>query len=164
MPTSHPLDILIQHNRWANERLLDACAALSDEQFHRRFEMGNGSLHDTLTHLIGAMRVWNDVLVGGEVRARIEGSRNTVSQLRAMHDEVAASLAAQSHARPLDELVTRVRNGQPYTFTRGGVLTHVTTHGMHHRAQCLNMLRHVGVATLPQSSVLEWMLYADPKK
>jgi len=41
------------------------------------------------------------------------------------------------------------------------VITHVTTHGMHHRAQCLNMLRHVGVNPLPQSSVLQWMLAGE---
>jgi uncharacterized damage-inducible protein DinB len=27
---------------------------------------------------------------------------------------------------------------------------------MHHRAQCLNMLRHLGVTPLPASSVTEW--------
>jgi uncharacterized damage-inducible protein DinB len=30
------------------------------------------------------------------------------------------------------------------------------THGMHHRAQCLNMLRRLGVQPLPPSSVAEW--------
>ncbi|RMH26245.1 MAG: hypothetical protein D6693_07555 [Planctomycetota bacterium] len=41
------------------------------------------------------------------------------------------------------------------------MVTHVCTHGMHHRAQCLNMLRRLGVETLPPSSVVEWMLTAD---
>jgi hypothetical protein len=27
--------------------MLDACAKLTDEQFHHRFEIGPGSLHDT---------------------------------------------------------------------------------------------------------------------
>jgi uncharacterized damage-inducible protein DinB len=35
---------------------------------------------------------------------------------------------------------------------------HVATHGMHHRAQCLNMLRQLGVNPLPPISVLEWIL------
>ena len=48
-----------------------------------------------------------------------------------------------------------------YSFTRGGVLTHVATHGMHHRAQCLNMFRSLGIAPLPSNSVLEWMLMVD---
>jgi uncharacterized damage-inducible protein DinB len=65
---------------------------------------------------------------------------------------------------PRHGLVSRERGGKMYTFTRGAVVTHVTTHGMHHRAQCLNMLRHVGVSPLPPSSVLEWMLMVDQKR
>ena len=60
---------------------------------------------------------------------------------------------------PSDELVTGSRGDR--TFARGAVLSHVMTHGMHHRAQCLNMLRHVGVDPVPPSSVLEWIMMAD---
>ena len=49
-----------------------------------------------------------------------------------------------------------MRDGRTADFTRGAILTHVTTHAMHHRAQCLNMLRHLGVTPLPPSSVTEW--------
>ena len=66
-------------------------------------------------------------------------------------------------AHPLEENVTATRGGKSYTFTRGGVLTHVTTHGVHHRAQCLNMFRQLGVSPVPASSVLEWMRDVDVK-
>ncbi len=33
--------------------------------------------------------------------------------------------------------------GKTHRFALGAALVHVTTHGMHHRAQCLNMLRHL---------------------
>jgi uncharacterized damage-inducible protein DinB len=62
MPTSDPLDILLAHDRWATRNILDACSKLSDEQFHQRFEMGPGSLHDTITHVLAAMRLWGDLL------------------------------------------------------------------------------------------------------
>ena len=64
-------------------------------------------------------------------------------------------------AHPADELVTGSRGDRTFTFARGAVLSHVMTHGMHHRAQCLNMLRHVGVDPVPPSSVLEWIMMAD---
>jgi uncharacterized damage-inducible protein DinB len=42
------------------------------------------------------------------------------------------------------------------------MLIHVTTHGMHHRAQCLNMLRQLAVPgisdRLPEIDVLEWQV------
>ena len=163
MPTSDPVEILLASNRWATRNILDACVELSDEQFHQRFEMGPGSLHDTLTHILGAMRGWGDLLAGRVFGTRLEeGGRRTPQELLTLLDEAAADLESSAKAHPVDELVTRTRDGKSYTFSRGGVLTHVTTHGMHHRAQCLNMLRHLGVDPLPPSAVVEWMLTADP--
>jgi len=161
MPKSEAFDILLTHNRWATRNLLEACAALSGEQFHQGFEMGPGSLHDTTTHILGAMRGWGDMLAGREQRPRLEGPKRTPQQLLELLDEISDDLEASAGAHPADEMVTGSRGGRSFTFTRGGVLTHVTTHGMHHRAQCLNMLRQLGVEPLPPSAVVEWILVAD---
>jgi uncharacterized damage-inducible protein DinB len=161
--TSDPIDILLAQNRWATRTLLEACATLTDEQLHQRFEMGPGSLHDTITHILGAMRGWGDLHGNREQRPRPEGERRTPQALMAMLDEASDDLEASAAAHPKDELVTGTRGDRTYTFTRGGVLTHVLTHGMHHRAQCLNMLRQLGVAPLPSSSVVEWILMVDAK-
>ena len=158
---SDPVEILLTHNRWATHNVLEACAALSHEQFHQAFEMGPGSLHDTTTHILGAMRGWGDMLAGREQRPRLEGEHRTAQELLELLDEISGDLESSVRAHPPDELVTGSRGGRTYTFTRGGVITHVTTHGMHHRAQCLNMLRRLGVDPLPPSAVVEWMLMAD---
>jgi uncharacterized damage-inducible protein DinB len=163
--TSNPFDILLAHDRWATEQILQACAGLTPEQFNRPFEMGRGSLHNTVAHLLAAMRAWNDMLNGREPGPRIDsdGKQHTAGELLSLLNEIAAEFSASARAHPLDGIVTRVRDGKTYTFTRGGVVTHVATHGMHHRAQCLNMLRHVGVKPLPPSSVLEWMNMVDSR-
>lgn len=158
---SDPLEILLTHNRWATRNLLEVCAALSEEQFHRAFDMGPGSLHDTVTHILGAMRGWGDMLAGRDQRPRLEGEKRTPQQLLELLDEIADDLENSAKTHPTDETVSGERGGRSYTFTRGGVLTHVTTHGMHHRAQCLNMLRQLGVDSLPPSAVVEWMLMVD---
>ena len=72
MPESDFLQVLLSHDRWATAQLLDACAKLTEEQFHRRFDIGPGSLHDTLTHVVGAMRAWTETLAGAEPRPRLE--------------------------------------------------------------------------------------------
>ena len=85
MPTSDPATILIEQNLWATGQLIDVCAGLPPEQFHQRFEMGPGSLHDTLTHILGAMRGWSDLLAGREQRPRLEESGPyDVEQLEAL--------------------------------------------------------------------------------
>lgn len=161
MAKSDPVEILLTQNRWATRNLIEACAGLSDEQFHQKFPMGVGSLHDTVTHVLGAMRGWGDLLAGRDQRPRLEGETRSTEDLLALLDESSDDLEASAAAHPVDELVTGARGGRSYTFTRGGVLAHVTTHGMHHRAQCLNMLRQLGVDPLPPSAVVEWMLMAD---
>jgi uncharacterized damage-inducible protein DinB len=162
MPTSNPFDILLEHDRWATQQIIRACSALNEEQFKRPFEMGPGSLHNTTRHMVGAMSGWGDLLAGREPRPRLEqGPERTPAELLALWDGIAADFAHSARSHPLEELVTRERGGKMYTFTRGAVVTHVTTHGTHHRAQCLNMLRQMGVRPLPPSSVLEWMLMVD---
>lgn len=162
MPSSDPVQILLDVNTWAMRNLIDACEPLTPEQLHQRFDIGPGSLHDTLTHILGSTRAWGDMLAGREPRDRLEsGTQRTCAQLRELLDLIDAEFRRAALARPFNESVTGTRGGHTYTFTRGGVITHVLTHGFHHRAQCLNMLRHLGVERLPRSAVVEWMLKVD---
>ncbi|MFT3788186.1 MAG: DinB family protein [Tepidisphaeraceae bacterium] len=164
MPQGDCLQILFSHDRWATAQLLNACDALTTEQFHQRFDMGLGSLHDTLTHVIGAMRTWTDTLADVELRPRLEtdGQRRTPAELRSLLGEVADAFAAELTRRPHGEVVTRrLMSGKTIHLTRAAALMQVLTHGMHHRAQCLNMLKQLGVKPLPPSSVVEWTWVVD---
>jgi uncharacterized damage-inducible protein DinB len=163
MPKSDPLEILLAFDQWATRQILEACTPLRDEQFHQRFEIGPGSLHAATTHILGAMQIWTQILAGQEPGPRLEedGRKRTPAELMALLESYTRNLAEQAHRRPLEETVSRVRDGKTYHFTRGSVLMQVLTHGMHHRAQCLNMLRHLGVKPLPPSSVTEWTIRAD---
>jgi uncharacterized damage-inducible protein DinB len=164
MPESDPLEILLSHDRWATAQSVDVCGKLTADQFHRLFDIGPGSLHDTLTHVVGAMRAWTETLSGAEAGPRLEGDgqRRTVEQLRALLEEAWGELAAEARRRSLAEMVSRrTRDGRTIEMTRGAVLVQVATHGMHHRAQCLNMLRQLGVKPLPASSVAEWTWLGD---
>ncbi|MEZ6241582.1 MAG: DinB family protein [Phycisphaerales bacterium] len=162
MPASNPVEILLAHNHWATRNILDACTKLSDAELDKPFEMGVGSLRATMTHLLGALRGWGDLLADREQRERLEKSGPySPVQLLELLDEIAADVLESAESHPVDEIVTGERAGKTYSFTRGAVLTHVTTHGMHHRAQALNMLRRLGVDPLPPSSVMEWVFMVD---
>jgi len=166
MPETDPLRILIAHDRWATTQLLDACDKLTPEQFHRRFDLGPGSLHDTITHMLAAMRAWTETLAEIEPRPRLDadGQQRTPAELRALLEESADAFTTQAHRRPLADTVTRrTRDGRTLTVTRAAVLLQVTTHGMHHRAQCLNMLKQLGVKPLPPRSVVEWTRLGEMK-
>lgn len=159
-----PTHILLAHDRWATRGIIQACEPLTFEQLHRKFEMGCGTLHDTTIHIIGALRIWSDTLGQRQVRPWIdEAPRRSVAELLALHTEAATDLAAVALSGPLDQPLQRERLGTVYVYTRATIIMHVTTHGMHHRAQMLNMLRHLGVNPLPPSSVVEWSRAGCPE-
>lgn len=179
--TGDPMDILLKHDAWATRRVLEACAGLTGPQMHTKFDIGLGTLHDNLTHIIGAMRRWADRIDERAVRPSIE-SRGTstdpaptpigrsVRELMELLDEAAADLAgvARKYAGRLHEPIKPVFGGKAYTFSRGAALVHVCTHGGHHRAQCINMLKRLGVSGLsdhlPDVAVTEWQAEVETKE
>ncbi len=153
-------DRLLLQNAWATRVLLERCRALTPEQFSQRFDIGPGSLHDVLRHLIGAMRRWSDRIAGRPVRERLEKAPD-------LHTPDELLIVLEEAARDLQEAVHRVRQEgrydemmqtefSPARFTRGTAIVQVLTHGAHHRAQALNILRRLGVADLPELDAIEW--------
>lgn len=163
--TSDPVTILLRHNDWANRALLERCAALSPEQMRRRFEIGPGSLHDALVHILGCMERWADRVAGRALRPSPEGAEHAIADLRprfgAATDDLAAIAADLAMSgRGGEEVTIEFRRDDgasiPVTFTRHAALVHCLVHGAHHRAQCLNMLRQLGVRPLPDLDVIDW--------
>src|ERR1700690_3082552 len=64
MVTPELIRFLFQYNQWANLRTLDACAALTNEQFTRNLGSSFGSVRDTIAHIYGAEWVWNERFLG----------------------------------------------------------------------------------------------------
>lgn len=154
-----PVGTMLAHNAWANDHLIEACARLTDAQLDHEFPMGLGTLRRSITHIIGAMRGWTDLLAKRPARDRIEnGAPAGPAEWRTLHADAARDLAEHALSGPLDEVLTAERGGKSYSFVRSHVLVHVTTHGVHHRAQCLNMLRHLGVTDLPPNSGMTWAM------
>ena len=139
---------------------------LPEEQFHRRFDIGPGSLHDTLLHIVGAMQRWSDRIGGVQLRPSPEAEKRRRSPgellelLDAAQSDLAAAAREASAGQGLDSTITVTFPGErPMAFTRAAALVHVTTHGMHHRAQALNMLRQLGRNDLLDCiDVLDWSL------
>lgn len=155
------LDRLLGHDAWTTRLVLLRCGELSDDQLHRRFDLGHGTVHATLVHLIGNVRDWTDLMAGQPVAADDAGRRGlSVADLLARHDAAAADFAA---------LARRVRNEgryqetwvdtldePPTAKTYGGAVAHVLTHNMHHRGELLHMLTRLGLPDLPEGDVLSW--------
>lgn len=180
--SSDPLHILLLHDHWANRRVLELCRELTPDQFHTRFDIGPGSLHDTLAHVIAALRRWGDRLTERPLRPAIDipprklpvasdYRHRTPDELLELLDPAAAELAALANAYTLPNanpnLSSQIEislDGNRYRITRGAGLVHIATHGSHHRAQCLNMLRRLGINPLPELTIVDWQAEVESKQ
>lgn len=78
---------LARYNAWANRRLYDACATLSEADYRKTRPVYFGSIHGTLNHLLVGDRLW---------MARFEGAPPGVSALeQILYDEFASLRAAR---------------------------------------------------------------------
>ncbi len=182
--TSDPVEVLIASDAWGTRAVLNVCRGLTREQFHARFAIGPGSLHDTLTHMVTVMRRWTDRLAGRTPRPMLhsvpeyphlggEDKDRTPEELLALLDDAERDLREVARACREDYAAT-IRVDWPsgdgwktYTFTRGCIVAHVTSHGYHHRAQCLNMLRQLGAPVpgvtegMPEPSAADWQAFVE---
>ena len=143
---------LFAHSDWARDKLMRIAKDLSDEALDRALEMGLGSLRATLHHLWAVERVWLDRWLEKPAPALADPERSlAVTELRERSCRTADErnrLLDQFDAEGLGRRITYTNaKGEDWTYALGDMVLHVCNHGMHHRAQALNMLRHTGVKT-----------------
>ena len=143
------LRALFAHNDWARDHVIEMASPLSDDQLDQPFEMGLGSLRNTLYHLWAAERVWLDRWLGdGNARYAESQAPLTVATLSDRFRATAVQrddfLKQIGGAGESNRITFTGRQGDSLTFPLGDMMLHVCNHGFHHRAQALNMLRILG--------------------
>jgi uncharacterized damage-inducible protein DinB len=163
---------LHEHRQWATRRLLAAAGQMSAEQLRLPFEIGQGSIWRSLTHMYAAEFVWLEALTGndnpvapGDVRGELPGNQmgdEAINSLDALAgrwaelDERWNTYLAALDSASYDELVYKANSqtGERYGTRRSDVLLHVCTHAQYTTAQAINMLRQVGASNLPDPMLI----------
>jgi uncharacterized damage-inducible protein DinB len=140
---------LYDFNAWANGRTLEACAALTPEQFTRDLGSSFPSVRDTLAHISGAEWIWLERW-NGRVPASIPNAADypDFESMRRRWAEVEHDLLTYIK-RLAPEDVDRVVEfktlaGTPYAQPLGQCMQHVANHSTYHRGQVTAMLRQLG--------------------
>ena len=153
------LDRLLGHDSWTTRQLLDRAMELSDEELDREFDIGHKSVRRTFEHLIWNIECWTDLIKSRSVRNRPEPGQSTeaiCNRHRAADAEFRAFAREVADQNRLDESFLDTLDDPPKEKSLGGAIVHLATHGMHHRAQLLFMLRRLGVEHLPEGDALSW--------
>jgi uncharacterized damage-inducible protein DinB len=140
--------LLYDYNSWANHRALDACAALSEEQFTRDLGSSFRSVRDTLAHICGVEWLWLERWHGRSHNALPPAAEfPNLETLRHRFDEVernlldyVASLTPEDIQRIIQHKTTQ---GVPQAAPLWQMLQHLVNHGTYHRGQVATMLRQL---------------------
>jgi len=142
---------LYQYNRWANHRLLDTVARLTEEQYFAEVPP-IGRVHAILVHSFGAEALWRVRAQEGISPSGFfdEANYPTLADLTAkwateesLMQSYITGLTEEALAAPIDY---KNLSGQPLQNKLSDILTHVVFHGMQHRSELAIILTSYGAS------------------
>jgi uncharacterized damage-inducible protein DinB len=144
--TPNQLHNLALHNRWANNRLLQASAALTADERERNLQASFNSLEGTLIHILWGERGWLSFWQTGNFVPRpAPDDYPDFASLReawARHDEAYMTYLCNLTQSELDS----PRTLDATTYTLGELIQHALNHSTYHRGQVALLLRQLGQA------------------
>jgi len=149
--TLQDLHTLLDFHYWARDRMLDAVAAVTPEQYTKNLGSSFGSIRDTLVHTYSAEWAWCRRWHGESPTTRPAAEQfPDVASLRAMWAQqegetraFLASLGEPGVTRTFDYMML---SGEPATSVFWHMLQHVVNHASYHRGQVTTMLRQQGAS------------------
>jgi uncharacterized damage-inducible protein DinB len=143
--TNAPLARMFEYNLWANDRVIDACRELKDEQLDAAGENAFGSIRSTLLHLIYGQYSFVARLGGRAQDARsFSPPWPGFEALAAVAAETGEALRAAAAALIEDADVVLAYQAKSYRYHKSFFLTHALAHGTEHRTQVGVMLAQLG--------------------
>ena len=140
------LEELFAHNLWANLRLLDACAGLSEAQLAASAPGTYGSIRDTLVHIIAAEERYVSLLTGEQPEKPLRESEGFpgLHELRERARRTGEGLAGTAGTPP-EHVLRGTRRGEPFAIRSVVPLIQAINHATEHRAHVATILSQEGV-------------------
>jgi len=134
---------LFEHNNWANQKIVQACYALSDDQLDVQPQSATkGSIRRTLLHLVHSQLGYLSLLT-----MPVDQRRDIAPAFAELADSVRRSgeglLALASGAR--QPLESRIQTKDAFYAQPWVVMVQVINHATEHREQLKSMLSALGV-------------------
>jgi uncharacterized damage-inducible protein DinB len=135
---------LFEHHNWANEQILQACAALSDEQLDAAPQSATkGSIRKTLVHLVSSQHAYLSILkIPVESRPRVQLSFNELQESVRLSGERLLALV-RDEADKISAIRVQPNNG--YIIESWVLIVQIINHATEHREQIKSMLSGLGI-------------------
>jgi uncharacterized damage-inducible protein DinB len=147
---ANDIRMLFDYNYWANARILNAAARLTDEQFSAPGNLSFGGVRGTLVHLFGAEYLWRK-----RTQERVspsslppESAYPDLATLRTRWDEEERLMRAYLDGLTDEALQETFKykniKGLEFEMVLWRALVHVANHGTQHRAEVAVLLTDFG--------------------
>lgn len=155
------LQEMFNHNNWANESLLEACAALGESQLDATTNGTYGSIRDTLRHLVAAQQRYAALLRGTQVSDPLQpGAFPGIDDLRRRADESGRALVEIASAEGGERAIRTKFDEKDYDVSASVILVQVINHATEHRSQVFTIMTQQGV----QPPMLDSWTHGDATK
>jgi uncharacterized damage-inducible protein DinB len=138
--------MLYSHNLWANLKLLEHCAKLTNEQLDATSPNGYGSIRDTLQHIVHAEQSYFARISTGQRYPRAEGEPPmTIAQMMDSIRTTSGGLIEWGGKVQASDTVEIDWEGTPRDVPKTIILTQVINHATEHREQIKGLLTQLGI-------------------
>lgn len=147
----------VTYGRWATFQLLELLSGADAAALDREFGFGHGTIRKTLTHILDVEARWAAILDGASGQVQPAGHlelEEISAKLEQLFNQTLQRAATMNDAHS-QQVVTATPGGIPLKVRVIEALVQLCCHGTHHRAQLVNMLRHIG-RPVPPSDLIAW--------
>lgn len=146
MKQTDTLTTLFSHNLWANVRILEQCAELTNEQLDSTISGAFGSISDTLQHIVKSEQSYFHRISTGQPLPRPEDAPPlTVAELLESARTTGTGLIEWAPKVQADDIVRIDWDGTPVDVPKTILLTQAINHATEHRAQIMAILTQLGI-------------------
>jgi uncharacterized damage-inducible protein DinB len=146
MKPTDTLTTLFSHNRWANLRLLERCAQLTDEQLDATIVGTYGSIRHTLEHIVTSEQSYFSRISTGQRRSRPDDAPPMmVTEMAESLRTTGAGLIEWAAKVQPDDTVQVDWDGTPRDVPKTIILTQVINHATEHREQIKAIMTQLGI-------------------
>ena len=155
------LDLLLDHDRWATARLLEASGGLTEAQWDQEFDIGHRTLRETFGHMVFNVPFWTAFLAGEAAEdgwsADHQPEDRSPAALREHHERGYAAFAGVARRlRDEGRLGEVFADHYGVRKSAGGTILMVVEHNEGHRTEALHILARLGVPDLPEVDLGVW--------
>jgi uncharacterized damage-inducible protein DinB len=162
------LDLIQQYyryNTWANHRILDTVARLTQEQYKIQTDVSFGSVHGILVHTMEVQWLWlcrwqgtsPDSLPGPQEYPNLELVRERWNFIEAKTAPFLSSCTEGTLQQPLTYLNFK---REPWTYPLWQLMQHQANHATQHRSEVAYITSQWGISP----GAMDFLYYVDREK